>query len=73
VDHTITLISSSQPVQVQPYRCSQVPNNEIEKLVVEMLNTGVIQPSHSSFSSPVLLVKKKDGIWHFYINFQALN
>lgn len=60
-DHAIPLISGATPVNVRAYHYPPCLKDEIEKQVQAMLNQGLIQPSTSPFSSPVLLVRKKDG------------
>ncbi|XP_042962613.1 uncharacterized protein LOC122296883 [Carya illinoinensis] len=72
-DHRILLKNEAAPVNVVPYRYAHFQKNEIERQVEEMLSTGLICPSTSPFSFPVLLVKKKDGTWRFCTNYRALN
>lgn len=72
-EHTIPLLPGAAPVSVRPYRYPPAIKDETERQISEMLASGVIQHSHSPFSSSVLLVKKKDGTFHFYVDFHHLN
>jgi hypothetical protein len=60
-DHSIPLIPGAQPVNKKSYRYNPQLKTEIERQIVEMLESGVIRISTSVFSSPIILVHKKDG------------
>jgi hypothetical protein len=71
--HDIPLLPGAAPVNVQPYRYPPAVKDEIERQIMEMLRSGIVEPSHSPFLSSVLLVKKKDGTYQFSMDFQHLN
>jgi hypothetical protein len=72
-DHSIPLVPRSLPPNIRPYRHPFTQKNEIEKMVQELLTAGVIRPSTSPYSSPVVMVLKKEGSWRMCPDFRALN
>jgi hypothetical protein len=73
LDHRIHLLPDTPPVAVRPYRYPQLLKDEIKRQSDDMLQQGIIHTSTSPFSSPVLLVRKKDKMWRFCVDYRALN
>ncbi|MCH93797.1 hypothetical protein A2U01_0014750, partial [Trifolium medium] len=72
-DHHIHLEPTAPPINIKPYRYPHYQKEAMSTLITEMLQDGIIQPSNSPYSSSALLVKKKDGTWHFCVDYRALN
>ena len=61
------------PIRIPPHRAPPAKMPIIKKEVQSMLEKGVIQPSKSPYSAPIVLQKKKDGSWRFCVDYRNLN
>jgi len=58
-----------QPPRPPPLSARQAE----EDILNEMLQTGVIEPSNSRWSSPVCMVRKKDGSYRYCVDYRRMN
>ena len=72
VEHHI-ITEPGKFVQRPPYSYGPVERDTISENVDDMLQRGIIRPSSSPWSSPVVLVRKKDGSTRFCIDYRAVN
>ncbi|GKD44789.1 retrotransposon-related protein, partial [Tanacetum coccineum] len=73
IDNRIHLLPNTKPINLRPYWYPHYQKGKMEKLVNEMLIQRIIRISQIRFSSPVLLVKKKDHSYRFFVDYRALN
>jgi hypothetical protein len=60
-DHNILLKDGSRPRNIRPYRIPHKQKDEVDRLIKSLLQEAIIMPSTSPYSSPAILVRKKDG------------
>lgn len=72
VKHAIKLTDDT-PFKMRHRRVPPGQYEEVRQHLKEMLDCGVIRESHSPWSSPVVLVRKKDGSLRFCVDFRRLN
>ena len=63
----------ARPIHQAPRRLPMSKKQVAEKEVQRMLDMGIIEPSTSPWSSPIVLVNKKTGDVRFCIDFRKVN
>ena len=72
VKHEIKLIDD-EPIKEPARRIPPALFQEVKEHLQEMMEAGAIRPSHSPYSSNVVIVRKKDGSIRFCVDFRKLN
>uniref|UniRef100_A0A8R7PAR9 Reverse transcriptase domain-containing protein n=1 Tax=Triticum urartu TaxID=4572 RepID=A0A8R7PAR9_TRIUA len=72
-DHRIVLQEGAKPPNLRPYRVPHYQKAAMEEIIKQLIKKGEIQESFSPFSSPAIMIKKKDGGWRLYMDYRELN
>lgn len=66
-------LTDNTPVAYRPYKLSQQEKLKVREIISDLKDKGIIRESQSQYSSPIILVKKKDGSDRMCIDYRALN
>jgi len=66
-------ITTDIPIRVKPYPIPFSMKETVIDEVRKMIDMGIIERSESPYSSPIVIVKKKDKTNRFCIDFRSLN
>lgn len=71
-EHVID-VGNQRPIKQRAYPVSPVIQDAINQEVDRMLQEDILEPSHSPWSSPIVMVKKPDGKYRFCIDYRKVN
>ena len=71
VTHNIRTTDS--PIRLKPYRIPHSMRNEIKNVLDEMQKHGIIRPSCSPYSAPIVPIRKKDSSLRICVDYRKLN
>ena len=61
------------PIKLPPYRLPHAYRETVKTELDEMLKDGIIEPSRSEWSFPLVIVKKSDGSLRLCVDYRRLN
>lgn len=73
IKHQIDFVSGAQIPNRSAYRSNHKETKELQRQVKELLEKGHVRESLSLCVVPILLVLKKDAMWHTCVDCRAVN
>ena len=71
--HVINIGKDTVPIFTPPYRIPYVGREKIETEVKKLRDQDVIEPCNSPWSSPIILLKKKNDTVRFAVDYRRTN
>ena len=71
--HSIPLMEGTRPNRQPPRRLGLEMDKEVERQVADLVQRNMVEPADRVWSSPVLLVCKKDQSWQLRVDYRRLN
>ncbi|XP_076031970.1 uncharacterized protein LOC143019877 [Oratosquilla oratoria] len=72
VQHEIKLVSQD-PIKLPPYRLNPTKRECLRKEVNSLIDQGIIEPSHSPWSSPCILIPKSNNTYRLVVDYRRVN
>ncbi|CAF0911625.1 unnamed protein product [Didymodactylos carnosus] len=72
ISHMIHTVAHAPPVS-RPYRTTPEKEKEMERIVMELLDAGLISRSNSQYAASALLTPKSDGTLRLVMDYKKLN
>lgn len=66
-------VEHNTPISHRPRRLSYAERNQVNEIIENLVNEKIVRPSNSPYSSPIVLVKKKNGQIRMCVDYRQLN
>lgn len=71
--HHINIKEGKSPIKLRYYKTNKVKSDVLKEQIIKLIDKGLIEPSSSEWSFPVVLVPKHNNDWRMCVDYRKLN